>query len=150
MLPAFETAHNPNLGAAHAVARRAVKLQKKQLKQMVDERLVHQFALYLFKAVSVKQTTCGACWLRAAPCLAVPKVLAVKVNVPWSAIPWSAVPYSRFPHSQLIITLICKPHLAGICRVTHQQITQRGLPWARPIPLFGRRGLSLGSSLTVS
>ncbi|KAI8467271.1 MAG: glycosyl-transferase for dystroglycan-domain-containing protein [Monoraphidium minutum] len=49
VLPAFETPRSPDAAAAHAVAGQAVAADKRGLKEMVDKKLVHQFALYLFR-----------------------------------------------------------------------------------------------------
>ena len=49
VLPAFETAHQKDMAAAHKVAGDAVARSKRELGAMVRSRLVHQFALYLFR-----------------------------------------------------------------------------------------------------
>ncbi|GBF89222.1 hypothetical protein Rsub_02099 [Raphidocelis subcapitata] len=49
VMPAFETPHNADQAVAHKFAGDAVAIDKKGLEEMVGKRLVHQFALYLFR-----------------------------------------------------------------------------------------------------
>eukprot|EP00877_Chromochloris_zofingiensis_P009613 jgi/Chrzof1/4905/Cz15g04010.t1 len=49
VLPAFETAHQKNMAAAYRMAADAVSKDKSGLAEMVANREIHQFALYLFR-----------------------------------------------------------------------------------------------------
>jgi hypothetical protein len=49
VLPAFETPRSPDASAAHKVAGDAVAGDKAALEALVAKKLVHQFALYLFR-----------------------------------------------------------------------------------------------------
>ena len=59
VLPAFETAPNANMTAAHAIAAQAAGGDKVQLASMERKGLVHQFALYIFKTVRYWYQTVG-------------------------------------------------------------------------------------------
>jgi hypothetical protein len=51
VLPAFETAHNSNITAAHEVAAQAAAGDKRELASMERQGMVYQFALHVFKTV---------------------------------------------------------------------------------------------------
>jgi hypothetical protein len=51
VLPAFETAEVPSMGAAHRVAAKAAASSKQGLQKMVDDQQVWQFALKIFREV---------------------------------------------------------------------------------------------------
>jgi hypothetical protein len=51
VIPAFETAPQQNMTRAHELADGASDLGKEQLHELVQKKLVYQFALYLFRQV---------------------------------------------------------------------------------------------------
>jgi hypothetical protein len=55
VLPAFETAPQKNITLAHELADSAAMMNKSQLHQLVDRKLVYQFALYLFRQVGSRE-----------------------------------------------------------------------------------------------
>jgi hypothetical protein len=57
VLPAFETAPQRNETLAHELADSAAAMNKTELQRLVDRKLVYQFALYLFRQVSLAATT---------------------------------------------------------------------------------------------
>lgn len=61
VLPAFETAPNANMTAAHAIAREAAALDKQALLSMVEAGKVWQFALKIFKEVTLHSRVMCLC-----------------------------------------------------------------------------------------
>lgn len=61
VMPAFETATNPSMTAAHQIANEAAKQDKKGLLRMVEAGKVWQFALKIFKEVRSSAQHCIVC-----------------------------------------------------------------------------------------